>query len=51
MLDFHDLKIQYIIQIRRYIMNTAKRLNITVPEDVADILKGVKTNLLLSLKL
>ena len=23
-------------------MNTAKRLNITVPEDVADILKGVK---------
>jgi len=23
-------------------MNTARRLNITVPEDVADILKGVK---------
>ncbi len=23
-------------------MSTAKRLNITVPEDVADILKGVK---------
>ena len=23
-------------------MNTTKRLNITVPEDVADILKGVK---------
>jgi len=30
------------IQIRRFTINTAKRLNITVPEDVADILKGVK---------